>query len=577
MRLSPCAQLLSALALLAACSFSIRAQTPPRDDRPRNSSIAGRVTIGGNPALNKTVIVAELRAQGDGEIVINNGALLGDAIVHSLKTDSDGRYRVAGLRAGNYEVKVQADAYVPEKKSERRQRTVALDEGEAAENIDFALVRGGVITGRVSDAEGRPLIAQRLQLHVVRETGQTEEHHDYANFEMLETDDRGVYRLYGLPAGRYHLSAGGVNHGAFGALPAKYPVTYHPDTTDEQQARIIEVKEGGEATEVDIRVGAKKTYTVAGRVVDAETGQTLPQLTLLFFGRSEKDPGPRSFNGTTTTDAKGNFRLDGLPAGQYVIQLSPSFGLSGQIEHYNEATKFEIKDADLSGVEVAAKRGATISGAVIVEANQETKSKVNLAQMMLSAVVTPKATEPSGDQEAAQAFPGYTAGKITGDGSFRLTGLPPGNVGFQLINISGRTPKIARIERNGVELREGLEVKAGEAVTGVRLVLIHAAGTIRGQVNMAGGKPLDGWVINIFAHPPAESDNQNSSGHAQADSKGRFVIEGLLDGEYQLMVTARQTGSNVSTGITVEQRARIVNGGEAQVNVTLDLNKKEQQ
>lgn len=579
MRLSLYARFLIALAMLAACSFSTPAQTPPRDDRPRNRSITGRVTIGGNPAFNKTVMVAELRGQDGGGIVINNGALAGDAIVHSLKTDADGRYRAANLRAGNYEVRVQADAYVSEKKSDRRQRVVALDDGEAAENVDFALVRGGVITGRVTDAAGHPLIAQRLQVHLVQEDGQREQHHDYPNHEALETDDRGIYRLYGLRAGRYRLSAGGAGYSPFGAAANKYPVTYYPDTTDEKQAKIIEVKEGGEVAEVDIRLGAKKaTYTVAGRVLEVETNQPLAQVTLMCFGRGGQDAAMASFNGTTTTDVKGNFRLDGLPAGQYSIQLSPDLGFLGQTEHYTEPAKFEIKDADLSGVEVQAKRGATISGAVIVAANQDAQNKVNLAQLMISTEITRKPTGQSGTDEPAQDFSasGFTAAKINSDGSFRITGLPPGNVRFELVNISGHAPKITRVERNGVE-SPAIEVKAGEAVTGVRLILAYAKGAIRGQVNITGGQLPDGWKIIAFANRRDDPGNHDG-GHAEVDGKGRFAMEGLLDGEYELMVVAHMNNRPTNQAPpSVRQRVRITNGGEMQVNVTLDLSKKEQE
>lgn len=580
MRLSPFARLPLALALLAACSIPTFAQTSPRDDRPRNCSISGRVIIGGNPAFNKTILVAELRGQdGGGSIVINNGALMGDAIVHSLKTDADGRYQVANLRAGNYEVRVQADAYVSEKKSDLRQRHVALDDGEAAENVDFALVRGGVITGRVTDAAGHPLIAQRLQIHPVQEDGQRDQHQDYPNHEALETDDRGIYRLYGLRAGRYRLSAGGAGYSPFGATSNKYPVTYHPDTIDEKQAKLIEVKEGNEVTEVDIRLGAKKaTYTVAGRVLEVETNQPLAQVTLMCFGRGGPDAAMASFNGTTTTDVKGNFRLDGLPSGQYSIHLSPNFGFYDQSEHYSEPAKFEIKDADLSGVEVQAKRGATISGALIVAANQDAQNKVNLAQLMISTQITRKATGQSGTDEPAQDFSasGFTAAKIKGDGSFRITGLPPGNVRFELVDISGHAPKITRVERNGVE-SPAIEVKAGEAVTGVRLILAYAKGAIRGQVNIMGGQLPDGWKIIAFAHRLDDPGNSDGGGYAEVDGKSRFVMEGLLDGEYELVVMGHMNNKPTSHTSRARQRVRIANGGEVQVNVTLDLSKKDQE
>src|SRR5262249_44079735 len=155
-------------------------------------------------------------------------------------------------------------------------RTVTLDEGEVREKIDFALIRGGVMTGKVMDDEGAPLIARRLQLYGVDEQGQKRNYQGPFVYEMSETDDRGVYRIYGLPPGRYIISAGGDPLRGGGG---KFALTYHPDTTDEKQAKVIEIKEGSEVTDVDIRFGsARKTYEAAGRVVDRETGKPVPRI-----------------------------------------------------------------------------------------------------------------------------------------------------------------------------------------------------------------------------------------------------------------------------------------------------------
>ena len=58
-------------------------------------------------------------------------------------------------------------------------RSVALDEGESRDNVDIALVRGGVITGRVVEAEGQPLIFGSLQLIPLDETGKPKEDYNF--------------------------------------------------------------------------------------------------------------------------------------------------------------------------------------------------------------------------------------------------------------------------------------------------------------------------------------------------------------------------------------------------------------
>ena len=79
-------------------------------------------------------------------------------------TDQDGFYRIANVPPGNYEVSPAAPAFVPADIKQPRGKTVLVGEDENVENINFALVRGGVITGRVTDADGRPVIQQQVNI-----------------------------------------------------------------------------------------------------------------------------------------------------------------------------------------------------------------------------------------------------------------------------------------------------------------------------------------------------------------------------------------------------------------------------
>src|SRR5574341_1590782 len=88
-----------------------------------------------------------------------------------VRTDGDGRYHITGLTEGAYVIRALSKAYVRAGDSPDFSafKSVTLDEGEARGNIDIALVRGGVITGRVTDAEGKPLVAGYLQLQPLDE------------------------------------------------------------------------------------------------------------------------------------------------------------------------------------------------------------------------------------------------------------------------------------------------------------------------------------------------------------------------------------------------------------------------
>ena len=126
-----------------------------------------------------------------------------------MKTDENGRFRFANLKAGRYTLAAIAPGFITpvENTFGSRSRAIDLSDGENVENQEIALKRGGVITGRVTGANGKPLVEQLVNLTRFDERGQPIRTRDFSQYSGL-TDDRGLYRIYGLPAGRYLVSAG---------------------------------------------------------------------------------------------------------------------------------------------------------------------------------------------------------------------------------------------------------------------------------------------------------------------------------------------------------------------------------
>jgi len=411
------------------------------------------------------------------------------------------------------------------------------------------------------------------------------------DLNRFQTDDRGVYRIFGLRPGRYLVSAGGESD-IFTGAAGRYPRTWHPDAADENQAKVVEVTSGGEVTGVDIRLGAvKKTYEASGRVVDDETGKPVAGAGLVCFRIKTADEGAAidglgfgGFGGNAKTDEQGNFRLAGLAPGQYQLNLAnyDSF-LTGGGNHYSDGAKFEINGDDVAGVEIRAKSGATISGvAVIEDADQSAKS--SLSQTMLMAQSMPASpSEAVGNAVAFATTP--TVSRIGSDGAFSLKGLRPGKVMMQAFNATGGALKITRIERGGVEMTDGIVVTGREDITGVRIVFGKGTGKIRGQVQITGGPLPDGWRMIVMARGEKNTVGFNSSsGYAEVDGKGRFAIEGLLPGEYELTLMARpeinpnsppRPVQNMPAPVT--QKVVVTKGQEAPVTMTLDLSKKNQE
>jgi hypothetical protein len=572
---------ISSILLLIAAGRS-SAQTPPRDDRPRAASIGGRVTVGGAPAANALVTVAEADPQS-GSAWAGFESPQGATI--EVRTDSDGRYRVAGLAEGSYVIRALSKAYVLSKSPFGFDafRSVTLDGGESRDGIDVELVRGGVITGRVIDAEGRPVIATGVRLFSVGEMGSPKREVDFHNGEMFQTDDRGVYRLYGLAAGRYMISAGG--EWASGLMGRKSPETFYQDSIDQSQAKIIKVEEGAEVTDINIRLGVgMDTYGAAGRVVDAETGRPLPRVSVLCMEAPDKKIGGTRHGIYATTDDEGRFRCANLAPGHYQLSLGERTQVSSV--YYSEKTSFELTDSDVSGLEVKAIRGATISGVVVIEGVSDPAAKAKLSGM--SAGVWVSGFRDSAGDGPAFEFPEGLTAKVAGDGGFRLAGAPPGMGSFFMEGDQEDSFSIRRVERNGVEIRSALEIERGEQITGVRIVVAQADATIRGQVGVAGVKLPEGCQLQISANPIKTTVGNEASPafytingrNAVADEKGRFVIERLTPGEYALglnaIVRVGQNEWSVVPGISgVRRRVTVSSGAETEVTLVVDLSQKE--
>ncbi len=545
---------------------------------PRNSSISGRVTVSNSPAANVKVSALEIKGD-DGS---NGFSVAGLSPVErqssTATTDAEGRYRITGLPDGRFTVRVDSATFVPDGEGGGKSRTVVVDDNEEAKNIDFSLIRGGVITGRVTDSQGRPVIARQVRLQKINEQGQKRDYNGQFGFDN-STDDRGVYRLYGLPPGLYIVSSGSSLWGNTGR---KFPTTYHPGVLSEDQAAIIDVREGSEMTGVDIAMASESAgYEALGRVIDSESGTPIPQASLMCFGIGEEGKGGvTGFNGNAKTDAQGNFRFAGLPAGRYSLALSPDMDfLTGGIEYYIDETTFEVANGNAAGIEVRAKRGGSITGVVVADNNTAPALRNKLGQMVLSASVSRK----EGQTSALNLFSGQRTAKIGGDGKFRISGLSAGEVEFGFFTLTGGNPTVARVERDGGEIRGKLEIRPGEAITGVRIVVAYGTGIIRGQVNFDGENLPEGLRIIATANRTGGARDGGGSEQAEVDNKGRFIIQGLVDGEYEVVV--RAMGNTVATpdalynsgssqaSPSATERVRISGGGETQVTIKLNIGK----
>jgi protocatechuate 3,4-dioxygenase beta subunit len=548
---------------VAQFCFISNAQTP--DNKPKATvSVAGRVTIGDKPAPGITVTASTLSFPQ---------TLIGQTV-----SDAEGKYRMSGLMPGQVNVSAVAPTYVmPVSPTAYPGQTLNLSADEAIEGIDFKLTRGAVITGRVTDSEGRPVIEERVTLTLLDEKGQPSRAQlsRAANFSMYSTDDRGIYRIYGLSAGRYKVSAGDSGGGA-SLRSGYYQRTYHPDVTDVAKAVIVELGEGVEAKNIDIALGARsRTYTVSGHIIDADSGQPMVGIAYAFGALQQNQTQTMMagfYSPSTPTNSKGEFRLEGVAPGKYaVMTLRNAYAPNpDQPKVYSDPVPFEVTDSDVNDLEVKAQRGLTISGVVITDGITNKAVLAGLSRLIVTGFALPNPT-------GIQSFGNNTTSPIAADGTFQLEGLRPGKVSLSLGAFSASESRgytISRLVTDHDLPNRQIELAQGQNVSGVRIYLQYGSGVLRGEVKITGGTlPADAMLYVTL-----QRENQPRVASAQVDARGRFTLSGIPAGSYDALLQIMSFGADtLPSGIprTQRQTVNVSDDAEAQITFTLDLTRKE--
>jgi protocatechuate 3,4-dioxygenase beta subunit len=332
-------------------------------------SITGRVMLDGKAAPGVTVSITKIDDNADSEI----------ERLRKATTDDDGRFRMSGLEAGSYIVTPSAPVFVASSKN------VSINGGETLEDINFTLSRGGVITGRVADSDGKPIIGAYLLLHRFDENGRPIGF--FHNQILPETDDRGIYRLYGLPAGTYMVSAEQSREGGRGYERNFYKSSSDSSDNRDQKPSVIEVTAGSEIKDIDITLyRAPRSYEVSGRVIDAESGRPIPDIQCGYGWIGEDGKFDGNFLYGFATNSRGEFRFSSLSPGRYAA-FAVSEGTTGL---YSPPVPFQLTDQDLAGVEIKVLPGSSISGIAVIEGTNDPELLSKISQLELSASIYPR-------------------------------------------------------------------------------------------------------------------------------------------------------------------------------------------
>ena len=536
--------------------ISVHTPSAATETQAPTGSINGRVTIDGQAASGVAVILQPAEMN------------LPPSSANKVKTDQEGRFRLTGLAAGRYILTVLAPLYaVPnESGTNRPGKLITLATGETLEGIEIKLVRGGVITGRVTDPAGKPVIGSRVNVSDISENGRRSERFTPNNQFMLETDDRGIYRVYGLPPGRYKVSIWVTTK------RTRYPETFYPGVTDETKASIIPLTSGQEVTGIDIKLGpVENTFEVSGQVVEAESGRPVPYAmieqryeTVSTDGQSKRT----SSSSGHQANAEGKFHLYGLMPGHYALQAIKD----EKSRASSEPVSFDITQSNITDLEIKLRRapdaGGSISGTLVIEGTTDPAILAKRVGVTIAAyVLNRELTSQQG-----------SFGRVGADGSFKLEGVSTGTARIYPSYFPELGYLPLRVERDGVAQPNSIEIGPNEQITGMRVVATYGNGSINGRLQFEGGAKPSGICFYVHWRRAGETSNEVWIS-MDVDERGRFLIGHLPAGSYEL-----EAGWNAASlcGATempklneVKQTINVTNDSETSVTLVIKLRTSE--
>lgn len=290
----------------------------------------------------------------------------------ATKTTTDGRFLLKNVPAGQYKLIVTRNGYVSQELGQKKPgdpgAMFTLRPGQRIDDLVFKLGLAGVISGKVFDEEGEPMVG--VDVRVMRQV-YTDGRKTLKAVTEKETNDLGEFRLFGLAPGRYYVSAempgwpsvvGDREFLGSQQTPGEkgYGKIYYPRALDAANASSVSVKEGEEISSIDILMREVTVYRLRGRVQylfpHQGTGNT--ELVVAHRGQTtDWDPMAEQ----TVSKADGSFEIPELAPGQYTV--TAFFFDQGKV--FSGQEDVNVVNADLSGLSLVVGPGVDIPGQLV--------------------------------------------------------------------------------------------------------------------------------------------------------------------------------------------------------------------
>jgi hypothetical protein len=493
------------------------AQAPPRDNQQVKSGTAtlrGRVVAAdsGQPLRKAQIRIISTVGPGTGQFPENRLAT----------TDGSGRYEFKELPSGRYTLTATKGSYVSLQYGQLRPfepgKPLEILDGQTIERIDFALPRGGVITGQIRDEVGEPIAD--VQVSAMRYQYTPAGRRLMPSGRQASTNDIGEFRLFALMPGEYYVSATFRNQ-MFDAITddrSGYAPTYYPGTTDVAGAQRVTVGVGQTVTDISMVLSSTRTARVSGTAVDSQ-GRPLAGMVMALSRLGMFGGGPFAIT-PNRIRPDGSFTISGLTPGDYTLQVqSQGPDPTGEFA----TADITVGETDITGVRLVATLPSNGSGRIVFTDSAAAQSLRPSALRVMPAPV----------QLGGIVFgPGMGAGTINEDWTFQVKLRPS----MTRLNVTGPPAgwAVKSIRYRGSDVTDsGIDVKPNEEITEIEVELTNRVTEVSGRVATSGGvQAKDYWAI-VFARDREKW--QPSSRYVRSsrpDQDGRFKISGLPAGAY---------------------------------------------
>jgi len=497
-------------------------------------------------------------------------------------TNDEGRFVFDGLPAGSYAVSATKAGYVTAHHGSTRPGRgpgipVAVTEGGRSD-IALVLLQGGVITGTVTSPEGVPV--QGVQV-----LGVDVRPHLSAGPApgRATTDDRGVFRIYGLapgdyvvvaiprltPAARGRTSTEVVNvttaevqwalaaagpgtlapvpaGGAAAAPPGRivsYSPVFHPGTTDAAAAALVSVAAGEERVGIDLSLRIVTMARVSGTLVDP-TGQSVDSASVSLYPRHGERPSvvdalvtsgvltlPRAF---VTTEG---FTISGVAPGDYRVvartgsgqrRTRAQDGASPAAAALWSVTDLIVDGNDRTDLVLPLATGLALTGSIAFESDT-LAPPADLSATDLSLV----ATRP------LPGMPSTSTAVVNLDGTFRFSSVAPGTYLLRATlppAAAGQQWVLKSAMASGRDLTDlPLDASGGGRLDGLVVTFADHAAGVSGRLIDAADRAVTRYTI-VLCTPDrsfwAPGARRNRSTRPATD--GTFSIRNLPAGRYAI-------------------------------------------